>query len=238
MRLRQRISTRAWGPAACLALCVTLLLLRDDKSPSDFGAHLVAEAFIAGRTGARLAPPPASGPAASRGIRRYAKEELVTPTIPPGTTIYVCTNSNCKTDGARACMKMLQDLAPEGVVVKETGCLGPCSSGPNVLATPQPPSGEAPGGRTVKATRDQPAGVCFTGMKSPEDAALLAPWGFEGADGGPLGAFRMMVRSSQLDQVPWPILLYVGFNVVRLIVNLLFGVDLLNELAAMAGKGR
>lgn len=144
-------------------------------------------------------------------------------------TIYVCTSTTCKADGAQGCMKMLQALAPEGVEIRETDCLGPCSAGPNVLATPSPEGG-ASGGKAVQR-RGLPAGYCFTGMKSEQDVALLAPWGFEveGAN-GPLAMLRLALRSSQLDQVPWPILLYVGFNVVRLPVNIIFHVDILKAI--------
>ncbi|CAJ1395537.1 unnamed protein product [Effrenium voratum] len=127
---------------------------------------------------------------------------------------------------------MLRSLAPEGVEVQETGCLGPCSSGPNVLATPLP-ANEPMGGkaRDAKPATSQPAGVCFTGMKSEEDVALLSPWGFEvAAASNPLSFLRLLVRSTGLDQVPWPILLYVGFNVIRLPVNIFFHVDLLQVI--------
>mmetsp|Transcript_85114 Transcript_85114/g.244301 ORF Transcript_85114/g.244301 Transcript_85114/m.244301 type:complete len:83 (+) Transcript_85114:210-458(+) len=78
-------------------------------------------------------------------------------------------------------------------------------------------------------------------MKTEEEVALLAPWGFSDAGGtqGPLGALKMLLRSSQLDQIPWPILLYVGFNIVRIIVSLLFHVDLMNVIrdTAVSLKG-
>jgi len=156
----------------------------------------------------------------------------------PSATIFVCTGTTCKSDGSPKCMQMLRELAPEGVDVQETVCLGPCGSGPNVLATPLPEQ-EVVGGRATEAKRasgaagsvEQPAGVCFTGMKSPEDTSLLEPWGFSSSDSqGPLGALRLLIRSSQLDQVPWPILLYVGFNGLRVVINLLFHVDLLRLL--------
>jgi len=157
----------------------------------------------------------------------------------PLKTIFVCTASSCKDDGATNCLKMLQDLAPEGVEVKTTGCLGPCGSGPNVLASPRLES-DVSGGKPTEARKvvravggavEQPAGYCFTGIKTTEDVALLAPWGFE-VEGsqGPLAAIKLAIRNSQLDQVPWPILLYVGFNVVRLVGNFLFHVDILNLL--------
>ena len=150
--------------------------------------------------------------------------------------IHVCMGPSCKEDGGAACVKMLQALAPEGVEVRETTCLGPCGSGPNILASPVPKSGAFGGqqkaaNKARKATGEavlQPEGFAFTGMKTEEDAALLAPWGFEVAGGaGPLTMLKAAFRATQLDQVPWPILLYVGFNVIRLVVSLLFHVDIL-----------
>lgn len=174
---------------------------------------------------------------------RRATETQVKPTTEgklQGATIFVCTASKCKEDGAAKCMMMLKELGPAGLQIRETGCLGPCGSGPNVLATPLPPNG-AVGGRETKAKKsgsfDQPAGVCFTGIKSEEDAALLAPWGFpEAGSFGPLSMLKTAYRASQLDQVPWPILLYVGFNVIRLVINAVFGVDLLRLVAEALGK--
>mmetsp|Transcript_12982 Transcript_12982/g.30869 ORF Transcript_12982/g.30869 Transcript_12982/m.30869 type:complete len:216 (-) Transcript_12982:127-774(-) len=153
--------------------------------------------------------------------------------------VYVCTGSSCKNDGAGGCLQMLRRLAPDNVQVKETGCLGPCSSGPNVLATPRPASDPMGGkGRDSRSVggMQQPAGVCFTGIKTEEDAALLSPWGFK-VDGSsnPLSALRLLVRSTGADQVPWPILLYVGFNVIRLPINVFFHVDLL-QLISQAVK--
>lgn len=160
--------------------------------------------------------------------------------------IYVCTHTACQADGAKAALQMLRENSPSNVEIRETGCLGPCSSGPNVLATPR--KDVLGGASRDKAKRvpgpgnmgmiEQPAGVCFTKMNTAEDASLLAAWGFESVDQGPLGALKLLLRSSQLDQVPWPILLYVGFNVIRLPVNVLFHVDILSEIASMFGKGR
>ncbi|CAE7191386.1 SLC25A17 [Symbiodinium pilosum] len=122
--------------------------------------------------------------------------------------------------------------------VKETGCLGPCSSGPNVLATPRPASdplgGQGREARSVGRTQ-QPAGVCFTSIKSEEDMALLSAWGFQSNASSNLSALRLLIRSTGADQVPWPILLYVGFNVIRLPINIIFHVDLL-QLISQAVK--
>mmetsp|Transcript_12739 Transcript_12739/g.45109 ORF Transcript_12739/g.45109 Transcript_12739/m.45109 type:complete len:264 (-) Transcript_12739:81-872(-) len=180
----------------------------------------------------------ASGPAGGAAAAGVVAEAEVSEAAPKAT-VFVCTSSSCTGDGAEGCLKLLRELAPEGVEIRETGCLGPCGSGPNILATPLLHEGVA-GGKEVKARRvlhrdldfAQPAGICFTGMKTEEEVALLAPWGFSDAGGtqGPLGGLKMLLRSSQLDQVPWPILLYVGFNVVRLIVSLLFHVDLMNVI--------
>jgi len=162
-------------------------------------------------------------------IAVVADEDSVEEQGPTGQ-IFVCTGSQCCQDGAADTRKMLEKLAPKGVTVQSVACLGPCGSGPNILASPAPPDGVS-GGRLVESKRmagkTYPAGVVFTGIRSPTDAGLLAPWGFDAVDGGILGSLRLAVRNSQLDQVPWPILLYVGFNVVRLIVNLIFHVDLL-----------
>eukprot|EP00439_Symbiodinium_sp_Y106_P076598 s1283_g15.t1 len=133
-----------------------------------------------------------------------------------GGTVYVCTGPSCRSDGAEGCLQLLRNAAPEGVQVKETGCLGPCSSGPNVLATPRP-ANDPLGGKGREARNvggvQQPAGVCFTGIKAEEDVALLSAWGFQAdASSNPLSALRFLVRSTGADQVPWPILLYVGFN--------------------------
>ncbi|CAE7820896.1 SLC25A17 [Symbiodinium sp. CCMP2592] len=131
-----------------------------------------------------------------------------------GGTVYVCTGPSCRNDGAEGCLQLLRSAAPEGVQVKETGCLGPCSSGPNVLATPRP-ANDPLGGKGREARNvggvQQPAGVCFTGIKAEEDVALLSEWGFQAdASSNPLSALRLLVRSTGADQVPWPILLYAA----------------------------
>ncbi|CAK0867459.1 unnamed protein product, partial [Prorocentrum cordatum] len=173
-----------------------------------------------------------AGAGAAAGLlERAGGEEGAVEGEAPKATIFVCTNLQCCQDGAADTRtKMLEELAPPGVAVEEITCLGPCGSGPNVYATPLPAGGAA-GGRAVdslkRGSREYPGGVVFTAMKGEGDVGLLEPWGFEAAERTPLDWARLAVRNSQLDQVPWPILLYVGFNVARLVTNLLFHFDLL-----------
>jgi len=48
----------------------------------------------------------------------------------------VCTNRTCKKQGSQQVLRFLQDIsAGSGVSARESGCLGTCGSGPNILVS-------------------------------------------------------------------------------------------------------
>lgn len=52
-------------------------------------------------------------------------------------TIRVCQNKTCRKQGSKQVLAAFERSAPEGVTVEESGCLGHCGSGPNVLILPE-----------------------------------------------------------------------------------------------------
>lgn len=50
--------------------------------------------------------------------------------------LYVCTNRVCKRQGSQQILKFGQDLGLAELQVKESGCLGNCGNGPNMMLAP------------------------------------------------------------------------------------------------------
>lgn len=51
--------------------------------------------------------------------------------------VRVCTNRTCRNQGSFQTLEALSGLAPPGVAVKTSGCLGRCGSGPNLALLPE-----------------------------------------------------------------------------------------------------
>ncbi len=54
----------------------------------------------------------------------------------PSKIVLVCRNKTCSQQGSAKVVAAFEASAPEGVLVKRSGCLGQCGSGPMVLVEP------------------------------------------------------------------------------------------------------
>lgn len=54
---------------------------------------------------------------------------------PDTPTIYVCQHRSCQENGSAETLEAFQAADLDGVVVRECGCLGQCSTGPSVRVT-------------------------------------------------------------------------------------------------------
>lgn len=57
-------------------------------------------------------------------------------TSPKSFTVLVCKNTTCSQQGSAKVLAALQARVPDNIIVKRSGCLGECGSGPMVLVTP------------------------------------------------------------------------------------------------------
>ncbi|GAQ79129.1 stress-induced-phosphoprotein 1 [Klebsormidium nitens] len=64
------------------------------------------------------------------GIRCHGVDEV------NNTEILICTNRTCRKDGSLQTVQYFRDLAPPGVKIDTTGCIGKCGNGPNLVMLP------------------------------------------------------------------------------------------------------